>query len=276
MLPFDHAVISVMDDLDGAAALYSRLGFTLTPRGHHTVGSINHTMVFSGNYLELLGYAPGEREKRAEMWAYPRGLTGLAVRTANAAELYGEMRAAGIPLEELKHISRPVEIDGASAHAHVRASTFQIDRRETGNGRIFVCQHDTPELIWRKGFDNHANGVTGIAAATMIADDPAHLLGLLSSVPGLERGNDSVACAGSTTLRVMTPQTASRALGVGEDLPGLAGKPMRMVALDLDCPSLERVATLLSGNGVPFRRGEGCVLVAPDAAGGLILRFVAA
>ena len=274
MLPFDHAVISVMDDLDGAAALYSRLGFTLTPRGHHTVGSINHTMVFSGNYLELLGSAPGEREKRAEMWAYPRGLTGLSLRTAKAAQLYGDMRAAGIPLEELRHISRPVEIDGVIAH--VGASTFQIDRRETGNGRIFVCQHDTPELIWLKGFDNHANGVTGIAAATMIADDPAHLLGLLSSVPGLKAGADSVECAGSTTLRVMTPAAAARAFADDGDLPGLAGKPMRMVALDLRCPSLDRVATVLSASDVPFRRDGACVSVAADTAYGLILRFVAA
>jgi hypothetical protein len=45
-------VINALFDMDGAAALTSRLGFTLTPRGFHSRGSINHLMVFEGHYLE--------------------------------------------------------------------------------------------------------------------------------------------------------------------------------------------------------------------------------
>ena len=49
----DHVVILVRD-LDRAEDTYSRLGFTLTPRGYHTLGSQNHCLMFGTNYVELL------------------------------------------------------------------------------------------------------------------------------------------------------------------------------------------------------------------------------
>src|SRR4026207_672044 len=49
----DHVVILVRD-LDCARDTYQRLGFTLTPRGHHRLGSKNHCIVFGSDYLELL------------------------------------------------------------------------------------------------------------------------------------------------------------------------------------------------------------------------------
>ena len=50
----DHVVVNVRDRLDEAAATYGRLGFTLTPRGYHTLGSMNHLAIFGTDYLELI------------------------------------------------------------------------------------------------------------------------------------------------------------------------------------------------------------------------------
>src|SRR2546423_10690154 len=49
----DHAVIAVRD-LDAAAGDFSELGFTLTPRGHHSIGSQNHCIMLGSTYIELL------------------------------------------------------------------------------------------------------------------------------------------------------------------------------------------------------------------------------
>ncbi len=49
----DHVVL-VVRDLDRARATYERLGFTLTPRGYHTLGSQNHCIMFDRDYVELL------------------------------------------------------------------------------------------------------------------------------------------------------------------------------------------------------------------------------
>ena len=51
----DHIVIDVRDRIDDAARHFSELGFLLTPRGHHTLGSSNHLAMFATDYLELLG-----------------------------------------------------------------------------------------------------------------------------------------------------------------------------------------------------------------------------
>jgi len=37
----DHVVINARDDMDRAAEVYQRLGFTLTERGYHSLGSMN-------------------------------------------------------------------------------------------------------------------------------------------------------------------------------------------------------------------------------------------
>lgn len=269
MTGFDHAVINVLGRMDEAVERYERLGFTLTPRGYHTLGSINHLAVFPDSYLELLGYAPGEREKRAEMWEHPAGLTGLAFRAKNAAALHDELQRAGVPVEPCKHFSRPVVIDGEEKTASFR--TFQIDRHEVANGRIFFCQHETPELIWRPQWQSHPNGATGIAAFTIVCEDPERLRALLAAVPGV---GDAAMRAGRTALRILHPAQMSELFGDVSPLPDLAGGAMRMVALDLFTLSLEATAACLAARGISCVRDGSALTVAPDAALGLVLRFV--
>ena len=66
----DHVVITVGDRLDAALAQYTRLGFDMTERGHHTLGSSNHLAIFGQDYLELLGYEPGRAPQRVGL-AHP-------------------------------------------------------------------------------------------------------------------------------------------------------------------------------------------------------------
>ena len=77
----DHAVVNVLGELDRAAEQYRRLGFQLSERGHHTLGSSNHLAIFGENYLELLGFEPGRKSDRADLWKHPPGLTGLVFKT---------------------------------------------------------------------------------------------------------------------------------------------------------------------------------------------------
>ena len=42
----DHVVVNVRDRIDAGLATYRRLGFTMTPRGYHTLGSMNHLAIF--------------------------------------------------------------------------------------------------------------------------------------------------------------------------------------------------------------------------------------
>ena len=46
----DHVVINARDNMDHAADVYRRLGFTLTERGYHSLGSMNHLAMFGTDY----------------------------------------------------------------------------------------------------------------------------------------------------------------------------------------------------------------------------------
>ena len=46
----DHVVVDVRDRMDEAARVFAALGFQLTPRGHHTLGSMNHLLMFATDY----------------------------------------------------------------------------------------------------------------------------------------------------------------------------------------------------------------------------------
>src|ERR1700744_5903962 len=79
----DHVVVNVRDRIDEAADTYRRLGFTLPPRGYHTLGSVNHLAMFGTDYLELIAVKPGE-DRRLELLSSPTGLDGLVFGTEDA------------------------------------------------------------------------------------------------------------------------------------------------------------------------------------------------
>ena len=56
----DHIVHAVRD-LDAAADLYRRLGFTVGARNKHPWGTHNHIIQLSGFFIELLTFAEPEK-----------------------------------------------------------------------------------------------------------------------------------------------------------------------------------------------------------------------
>src|SRR6185437_16563109 len=112
----DHVVVNARDRLDEAADVYSRLGFTLTPRGYHTLGSMNHLAMFGTDYLELIAVRPGDAS-RPEVMAAPIGLDGLVFGSEDSDATYAALRDADVPVDPPQAFSRPVAIDGEEADA---------------------------------------------------------------------------------------------------------------------------------------------------------------
>ena len=107
----DHVVVNARDRIDDAAETYRRLGFTLTPRGYHTLGSMNHLAMFGTDYLELIAAKPGD-DSRPEIMDAPFGLDGLVFGTEDAAATYEALRRNEVPIDPPQQFSRPVEIGG--------------------------------------------------------------------------------------------------------------------------------------------------------------------
>ena len=179
---FDHLVVNAGKRLDAAEACYRRLGFALTPRGYHTLGSINHCAVFGRDYLELVGIDPQAKEVRGELLRYPEGLNGIVFATDDAAALYARLAAAGAPVEPPADFSRPVVLADGAHEARFR--TVRVKAEAAPYGRVYFCQHFTPELVWREEWRHHANGATGIARAVIVSPEPERTAALYRKLFG--------------------------------------------------------------------------------------------
>ena len=93
----DHVVIDVRDRIDDALRRFSALGFQLTPRGHHTLGSANHLAMFATDYLELLSFGE-DGATRTEIARFPAGLNGLVFKTTDADLVHRHAAEAGLPV----------------------------------------------------------------------------------------------------------------------------------------------------------------------------------
>ena len=46
----DHVVVNVRDEVEAGLDTYRRLGFTMTPRGYHSLGSMNHLAILGTEF----------------------------------------------------------------------------------------------------------------------------------------------------------------------------------------------------------------------------------
>jgi Glyoxalase-like domain len=165
-LPLDHIVINALFEMDRAAALMSQLGFTVTPRGYHSLGSINHLMMFEGHYLELIGLPSGVDVLRKDILESPRGLNGLVFKTDDVEICLSRLRDSGLAMLEPQSFSRPVVIDGVERLARFR--TIRATADQFAAGRVYYCQHDTPDLVWHRPWLSHANGCQGLSELVVV------------------------------------------------------------------------------------------------------------
>jgi hypothetical protein len=164
--PLDHLVINTLFDMDRAAALMSQLGFTVTPRGFHSLGSINHLMVFEGHYLELVGLPLATDVLRRDLLESPRGINGLVFQAGDVDKCLGLLRDSGLTMLEPQSFSRPVTVDGVEQLARFRTIRTAPDLFEAG--RVYYCQHYTPELVWHRQWMSHANGCSGLGELVVV------------------------------------------------------------------------------------------------------------
>lgn len=253
-LALDHVVINTLFDMDRAAALMSQLGFTLTPRGYHSLGSINHLMMFAQDYLELIGLPLGTDKLRKDVLESPRGLNGLVFKVSDADAAGRALRASGLAMVEPQSFSRPVTIDGVEHLARFRTVRAAPDVFEAG--RVYYCQHFTPELVWNRPWMSHSNGVRGlnemvIVTANAEVDVPRYAKAAQSS-PERQGDNWTIVLPGGFRLTLASP--ARYRERYGELVVESDGRSSFFGAIVLDAPDLARVGGLASA--IPDLRVE--------------------
>lgn len=275
MPTLDHVVINVRDRIDEGADAYRRMGFTLTPRGYHSLGSMNHLAIFGTDYLELIAAPPGDT-RRPEILGSPEGLNGLVFGTEDSAGVHAALEAAGVPVLPPREFTRPVDLSDGPHDATFR--TVRLPEGTAPDGRLYFCHHLTRDLVWRDEWRQHANGVVGVDRAVIMARDPAVWralfermfgAGAVQTIPG-----GCALAVGLSVFEVVTPDVLSARFG--EAAQDAGNRTDMMAGLVFRTRSLDQAAAALTTGRVPGVRREATRIVVPAAAAfGAVIAFVA-
>jgi len=264
----DHVVIDVGEQLDEAARRFRSLGFHLTERSQHTLGSANHLAMFDTSYLELLSPGNGARP---ELMDVPIGMNGLVFAMDDAQAMHDDFVRRQVPAQPVQNFSRNALLpDGTQGTA--RFSVVRQPPRTVFDGRVYFCQHLTPELVWRPEWQDHPNGAVAIAQLVIAADDPQNvangfdrLFGAGSSVAVQGTNATHRLMAGGVPIEIWPSAAFEQAYS--DARPQAAGRASYLALWSVRVRSVSAAAELLRRNGVPFDRPSVDRLLVPAAEG---------
>ena len=269
----DHVVIAVRD-LDSTQDAFRRMGFTLTPRGHHTLGSQNHCVMFAHDYFELL-MVPQRLPGREYYYDYARigdGLAAVALKTDNARGAFGELTAAALAPSDPVDFSRPVQLPEGAKLASFRITQLALE--QTPGGQVFLCQHFTLDVVWRPEYAVHPNTATGLAAIAIVTPDvnsTAAAYARLFDVEARPIEEGLLIDSGDTPIAVVNEAALAK------KLPGVwisARHPPCMAALFIHVADRDAAERCLRAGGLhPTRMPDGSVALGATEAHGVALVF---
>jgi len=283
----DHIVHAVRD-LDAAADLYRRLGFTVGARNRHAWGTHNHLIQLPGFFIELLAVV--EPEKLTGEAGFPllfgtfnriflkrqQGLSFMMLESQDAAADAGEFRAARIAVSEALHFEREGKRPDGSA---VKVGFSLAFARDAGAPQIgfAVCQQHYPENFWNPAFQQHANTASGIAGAVLVAENPTDHHIFLSAFTGereLHAGSGAItAPTPRGDIRVMDPAAFRTRFGAA---PPDVSAGARLAAMRFSVRDRAALRAAFARGQVEAAEHMDAIVVAPEAAMGATLVFEAA
>lgn len=282
----DHPLVSVRDH---AMALenYRCLGFAPSPVSYHPWGTVTSLMMFPSNFIELIGVADPAKfgtgavngfcfgRRLGEFLAREEGVSLVALHSTDCDGDHGELVRRGLASQGRIDFRRAMRLpDGSPGEAVVSLGLFLDD--ELPDVSNFICHQHRPELIWVPGWQQHANGALGIDALTYVATEPERLAARWR----LLYGEDAVTQvagglqvdSGCGLLRALTPEQAVAEYGaVG--LPQARAERPHAIAIRVAVASLARVREVLAASGLAGVERNGCLQVAPEHCGNVILEF---
>lgn len=279
----DHIVHAVRD-LDAAADLYRRLGFTVGARNRHPWGTHNRLVQLPGFFIEILTMAEPDKlgddgistlfgRYNQDFIARREGLSLLILESRDSEADVRAFASAGIAASDVLRFEREGKRPDGTPVRVAFSLAFARDAAAPALG-FATCQQHYPENFWNPAFQHHANTATGVAGVVMVADNPADHHVFLSAFVG-ERD----LAATSTGIMVTTPRGAITVMTPGAfaqhygiDAPDLADGA-RLAAIRLAVADMAAAVRHLQAAGVAAEMRMGRVVVPPAIARGATLVF---
>jgi catechol 2,3-dioxygenase-like lactoylglutathione lyase family enzyme len=275
----DSVAIAVRD-LGAAADTFRRLGFALTPRGHHAEwGTANHCLMFPQDYIQLLA-AEGsgdEAERVRGVTAHREGLMELYFGSHNGAAAAESLRRSGLDIALPRSLSRRMESEAGTAT--MMFSEVPLPRDATPGIASRLIEHITSDHMRFPDWLAHPNGAIGIASVTAVVEDPSEhavawdrIFGPHAATP---TDNTVTVHTGRGLVFLTRPDDLTQ-LHPEAELDETPPAPA-LVAMALQVADTDRAAALLRANGVEFSRDtEGTIRIPPSEACGVFVEFVGA
>jgi hypothetical protein len=271
----DHAIIGVRD-LEEAAGIYRKLGFTLTPRGRHIGwGTANFCIMFPEDYVELLGIVdPAQFTNNLDRFLSMReGLMGFAFGTQDAFVAAALLRGQGIAADGPKDLSRVLELPEGAAMP--RFSLVMLPPAATPGVSAFIAQHLSPQLIRRPEWLRHANGATALTALTMVVEDPPSLEDAYERLFGASActfTDDTLAVRAGRSLLLFCRADDLPTLHPEVDHPNVPAP--YIAAMTITVADLDATARYFEKAGIAYADDPaGALRVGPEHACGAIVEF---
>lgn len=285
-LGIDHPLVTVRNH-PVALEQYRKMGFAPSPVSYHPWGSVTSLMMFPNNFIELIGVEDASKfgTNSVNGFCFGRqlgefldrgeeGVSLVALHSKDADADHERLVESGLKSQGRVDFRRRMTLpDGRHDEAVVSLALF-IDP-VLPDASNFICHQHRPELIWVKGWQCHPNGADGILAITYLAE-PTQLEARWKALYGEAvryKGDVLEADTRCGVLRAMNATTAAREY-LGIELPAQVQERPHAIAIKLHTKSLKDLRLILEHNDVPHVEASGGVVVAPQAAGNVILEFV--
>jgi catechol 2,3-dioxygenase-like lactoylglutathione lyase family enzyme len=279
----DHIVHAVRD-LDAAAELYGRLGFTVGARNRHSWGTHNQLVQLPGFFVELLTVAEPEKlgsdgfsalfgRFNQSFLARHQGLSILLLESSDAAADAAAFKSAGIGASEALRFEREGKRPDGTAVKVAFSLAFARDTRAPEIG-FATCQQHFPENFWNPAFQRHPNTASGVAGVVLVAENPTDHHIFLSAFTGVRD-----LAATSSGVTASTPRGEVKAMDpaafrshFGSEPPDIS-QGARLAAVQFRVRDRAALTAALQAGGIAFSTRMGSIIVAPETAMGATLVF---
>src|SRR3981081_2213944 len=279
----DH-VVHAGGDLEGAAGLYRRLGFTVGARNRHSWGTHNHIVQLPGFFIELLTVAEPEKlgsdgfsnlfgRFNQSFLSKQEGLSLLLLESGDAVADAAAFQSAGIAASEVMKFEREGKRPDGAPVKVAFSLAFARDAGAPGIG-FAVCQQHFPENFWNPTFQQHPNTASSVAGGVLVAENPTDHHIFLSAFPGVRDLHATSSGVTASTprgdIKVMDP-AAFRSHFATE--PPDISEGARLAALQFRVRDQAALVAALQAGGIEFASQMGQLIVPPDIAMGATILF---
>jgi catechol 2,3-dioxygenase-like lactoylglutathione lyase family enzyme len=279
-------IVHAVRDLDAAADLYRRLGFTVGARNRHPWGTHNHLVQLPGAFIEVLAVAEPDKlagEGFAALFGTfnrlflkrQEGLSFLMLDSSDAVADAADFRAAHIAASDVLHFERAGRGPDGNTVTIGFSLAFARDPVTADIG-FAVCQLHHPDNFWSPAFQEHANTAIRMNGTVIVAENPTdhHIfLSAFSGVRELQATSSGVtAPTARGDIKIMDPAAFTAHFGV--DAPDIVGGA-RLAAVRFGIRDCDALAAMLDTADIEFAFHMGSIIIAPEAAMGATLAFEA-